>query len=114
MFYSKSTGGFYDTAIHGANIPADAVEITAELHQALMQGQSFGEVITANDNGSPTLSDPPLPTAEQVKATRTAEIKATLAEIDAKSIRPLRGADTARLAELEAQAYALRKELSSL
>lgn len=59
------------------------------------------------------LANPP-PTAEQVKAARTAEIKAALAEIDVKSIRPLRDGDTARLAELEAQAEALRKELSSL
>ena len=28
MFYSKSTGGFYDTAIHGDSIPVDAIEIT--------------------------------------------------------------------------------------
>ena len=30
MFYSKSTGGFYDAEIHGNNIPSDAVEITKE------------------------------------------------------------------------------------
>jgi len=48
------------------------------------------------------------------KATRTAQIKAALAEIDAKSIRPLRDGDTARLSDLEAQANALRKELGAL
>lgn len=114
MFYSKSTGGFYDTVIHGENIPNDAVEITVEQHQALLNGQSSGKVITADATGNPVLTDQLPPTAEQVKAIRTVEIKAALAEIDAKSIRPLRDGDAARLADLEAQAEALRKELGSL
>ena len=42
MFYSKSTGGFYSRAIHGDNIPADAVEITDEEHRELLEGQSRG------------------------------------------------------------------------
>lgn len=28
MFYSAETGGFYDNAIHGDNIPPGAVEIS--------------------------------------------------------------------------------------
>lgn len=59
MFYSKTTGGFYDTAIHGDNIPADAVEITAEQHAALLQGQSEGKQIVGDENGYPVLQDPP-------------------------------------------------------
>ena len=74
-------------------LPAGSIEITQEEYDIL--------------------ANPP-PTAEQVKATRTAQIKAALAELDAKSIRPLRDGDTARLSELEAQANALRKELGSL
>lgn len=58
MFYSKSTGGFYDTAIHGENIPADAVEITAEEHIALLVGQSKGKRIVSDSDGAPTLADP--------------------------------------------------------
>lgn len=58
MFYSKSTGGFYDTAIHGDNIPADAVEITAAEHQALIDGQAAGKRIISDANGNPVLSDP--------------------------------------------------------
>lgn len=73
MFYSKTTGGFYDTAIHGDNIPADAVEITTEEHAALLQGQSEGKVITADENGYPILQDPPQPTPEQLAATARAE-----------------------------------------
>lgn len=60
MNYSKLTGGFYDPALHG-EIPADAVEITAEQHTALMQAQSDGKQIVADDNGYPIAIDPPVP-----------------------------------------------------
>lgn len=66
MFYAKSTGGFYDTAIHGDNIPVDAVEITVEEHQALLEGQSQGKMIQAGANGRPVLVDPPPPATEQI------------------------------------------------
>lgn len=66
MFYSKSTGGFYDVAIHGENIPSDAVEVTAESHAALLAGQSAGKLISAGNDGVPMLIDPPAPTADQV------------------------------------------------
>lgn len=45
---------------------------------------------------------------------RIAEIQAALAEIDAKTIRPLRAGEMDRVAELELQAKALRDELSNL
>lgn len=74
MFYSKSTGGFYDTAIHGDNIPEDAVEISTEEHSALINGQSQGKRIVADENGFPMLVDPPKLTAadiwEKIKAER--------------------------------------------
>jgi len=65
MFYSKSTGGFYDREIHGANIPADALEITDAKYAALLEGQAAGKVITANAEGFPELTDPPKATAAQ-------------------------------------------------
>ena len=65
MFYSESTNGFYDEAIHD-NIPADAVEITTEEHAALIEGQSQGKRIVADENGFPVLADPPLPTADEI------------------------------------------------
>lgn len=61
MFYSAQTGGFYDRAIHGDNIPADAVEITANQHRELIEGQSQGKLIQADANGFPVLADPPAP-----------------------------------------------------
>lgn len=66
MFYSKTTGGFYTSEIHGDNIPADAVEITAEQHAAMLQGQSEGKQITADENGFPILVDPPKPTVDEI------------------------------------------------
>lgn len=66
MFYSKTTSGFYTREIHGDNIPADAVEITPEQHAALLQGHSEGKIITADENGYPTLSDPLPPTSDQL------------------------------------------------
>lgn len=65
MFYSKSTGGFYDPRISAGKIPGDAVEITAERHQALLQGQSEGQRITADENGYPVLADRPVPSLDE-------------------------------------------------
>ena len=73
MFYSKTTGGFYVREIHGDNIPADAVEITTEQHAALLQGQSGGKAIAADENGYPILQDPPQPTTDQMADTARAK-----------------------------------------
>jgi len=75
MFYSKQTGGFYDSAIHGDSIPADAVEISAEAHQALIEGQSSGKRIVADADGFPVLQSPPPPTPEQIIAQYTAGVQ---------------------------------------
>lgn len=76
MFYSKSQNGFYIPAIHGDNIPADAVEITDEQHAKLLAGQSNGKRIVADANGRLVLADPPAPTPEQVIASITAAVQA--------------------------------------
>lgn len=75
MFYSKSTGGFYSREIHGDNIHSDAIEITTEQHSELIEGQSQGKRIVADENGFPVLADPPLPTAEQMIAQYTAGVQ---------------------------------------
>lgn len=64
MFYSPSTRGFYDRSIHGDNIPEDVVEITDEMHEFLIAGQSSGKRISSDDSGFPILVDaPPAPPA---------------------------------------------------
>lgn len=82
MFYYASTSGFYDREIHGDNIPADAVEITTEEHAALMEGQSQGRLIQADENGYPILAEQPLPTPEQILVKQLAEAQTYLASTD--------------------------------
>lgn len=55
LYFAKSTNGFYDSEIHGANIPADCVEITAQQHADLLIGQATGSTITSDANGQPVL-----------------------------------------------------------
>lgn len=126
LHYSPSTHGFYDDSIH-AEVPVDAVEVTAEEHAALLEAQSLGKIIMPDADGRPVAVDPPAPTAEELAVIRAAAIRSELTAIDAASARPLRAilaaqaagqtpaqADTDRLAELEAQAVALRTELAEL
>lgn len=66
MLYAKSTGGFYTAEIHGANIPADAVEITPAVHAWLLNEQSSGKIIAGDENGFPIAVDPPPPGVAQI------------------------------------------------
>ncbi|MDF3936647.1 DUF4376 domain-containing protein [Pseudomonas citronellolis] len=70
MFYSKSTGGFYVTDIHGSAIPSDAVEISQEDYDALMQGQAEGKVIASTADGRPELVAPAVDVAALIAARR--------------------------------------------
>ena len=57
LFFSSSTGGFYDDAYHKADqIPSDAKAITRDKHKELMNGQAIGKVISS-ENGLPLLKD---------------------------------------------------------
>lgn len=72
LYYSKTTGGFYDSAIHGDSMPPDVQAITDEEHAALMLGQSAGKEIAADATGRPVLQDRPAPTPDQVAAAMSA------------------------------------------
>lgn len=68
--YSKSTGGFYDSEIHGS-FPADAVEISADTYAALMDAQGKGQQIVADSKGRPVAADRgPGTEAEQAEGAR--------------------------------------------
>ena len=84
MFYSKSTAGFYSHEIHGDNIPSDAVEISSAEHAALIDGQSNGKRIVADENGFPVLADPPAPSQAELDLARIAELKQLLVDSDYK------------------------------
>lgn len=127
LYYSPSSKGFYDTTIHpAAAIPGDVVEITEDEHAALLQAQTAGQVIQPAPDGRPEAVERVLTQAEETAA-RVAQINVELAALDAASSRPLRvilaaqsaeldpdQADVDRLADLEAQAQALRSELAGL
>jgi hypothetical protein len=59
LYYSKLTKGFYNSEIH-KNMPSDIVEITPELHQELLNGQSNGKIISTDLNGNPVVEEPTL------------------------------------------------------
>lgn len=67
MFFSAETGGFYDPSINN-DVPDDAVEISAVEHAALLNGQSAGRVIAADEHGRPVLVDPPPLSLEDLAA----------------------------------------------
>lgn len=57
LYYSQSSGGFYDSTTH-SRLPEDAVEISTEQHAALLAGQSTGQVIMPGKDGKPVLTLP--------------------------------------------------------
>lgn len=62
MLYSQTTSGFYSRGLHGDSIPADAKLISDSEYKTLINGQSQGKVIAADENGMPILIDPAIPT----------------------------------------------------
>jgi len=64
-FYSKETGGFYDSGIN-ATMPPDAVAVTDEAYAALFAAQASGSTIGADANGNPIVVAPVQPSAAQI------------------------------------------------
>ena len=54
MFFSPSTGGFYDPAIN-RDLPADAVKISKSRHAELLAARSAGKPIVADAKGRPVI-----------------------------------------------------------
>lgn len=109
MKFSASTMGFYAPEIHGANIPADAVDVAAKDYSALMSGQQAGKIISADAHGKPVLSDRPAATPEQIAAAVTgARSAAYIKEADPLFFKAQRGEATmdewlAKVAEIKAR-----------
>lgn len=90
-FYSPSMNGFYSPDINGDNIPDDSVKITDVEWFELLDGQSKGKVITADENGNPILKDYPKPTSDELKAIAELE-KIRLLSVATTVISPLQDA----------------------
>jgi hypothetical protein len=65
VFFSPATALFYDADIYGDQLPQDAIEITEDLRQQLLESQSLGKQIVAGKNGQPLAVERPGPTFEQ-------------------------------------------------
>lgn len=92
IYYSKTTNGFYPKSMKAdyektGTWPIDAVEITAEEHASMIEGQNQGKVIAADSDGFPVLQDPPKPTEEQLQARINTEARTYLASTDWYVIR---------------------------
>ena len=106
MFYSKSTGGFYVSGIHGDDIPGDAVAITVEYHAELLDGQSNGKMISSDGAGYPFLVDPPSPTDDERQKSAAAYRDHLLAQATIR-INPLQDAVDLGMATNEEEALLL-------
>jgi hypothetical protein len=77
IYYSPSTNGFYDTGFANYDVPDDAVEITPEERQALLDAQSKGQQIQAGADGKPEAVDRVVDTVAVLKAQATESLKAS-------------------------------------
>ncbi|MCD4503633.1 hypothetical protein LQR30_05920 [Chromobacterium piscinae] len=97
IFYSASTGGFYDSEIHGEGYPADAVQVEGSVYEALFRGQAAGKLIQADGNGCPALADGPALSIEQQRQTRMARCQGEIGRLEADQHRAVRELLTAML-----------------
>jgi len=67
MFYSKSTGGFYDDPKNYKEFPLDAVEITDSQYAAACSAPEHGTILSADENGYPIMVYPAAKTNAQLK-----------------------------------------------
>ncbi|PMQ04150.1 hypothetical protein DyAD56_15795 [Dyella sp. AD56] len=83
IFFSKSTNGFYDDAIHAvAEMPSDIVEVDPAVYTQMLQKQALGYTVGADSNGNPISVAPPPAVVTLVPAARQA-----LAESDLTVLR---------------------------
>ncbi|ACT08828.1 putative phage tail fibre protein [Dickeya chrysanthemi Ech1591] len=64
MFYSKSTSGFYSDEINGVNIPNDAIEISDDYYQYLLDQQVRGNVIIFDESTKKPIAVTPVPLSD--------------------------------------------------
>jgi hypothetical protein len=84
-YYSKTTCGFYDSAIN-ATMPPDAVTISDDTYSALFSAQSTGQVIQSDSNGNPE-AVAFTPSSAQVHAALQASAQSALTKTDTSMLR---------------------------
>jgi hypothetical protein len=75
-YYAPSTQGFYLDGLN-QHIPSDAILITEQQWQALVNGKAEGKLINVVNN-VPTLVDPPAPTPSQIVKAQENVVRAYL------------------------------------
>lgn len=106
IYFSKSQNAFFNSAVHGVNIPGDSVEISEAEHKALMLAQSAGKTITADASGKPVATVPVATIEEQVAMAERLRAKAYRDEADPLFFKAQRGEATmeqwqAKVAEIK-------------
>lgn len=64
IYYDAKSAGFYLEGINN-EIPSAAIKVSIEDYEILLAGQEAGKEINPNQNGYPTLTDPPVLSQEQ-------------------------------------------------
>ncbi|VTQ57217.1 Bacteriophage tail assembly protein [Campylobacter jejuni] len=95
-YYSAATNGFYSSEnklLFKASDawPIDAVAVTDDEYFQLLNGQSDGLIITADEDGHPVLTNPPELTLTELNAQAT-EKRDQLMTLAAAAIAPLQDA----------------------
>lgn len=103
------TEGFYVGQIFEDIYPPEAAEFCNNRQDCYIE-----EIETVENVRRFEIKLIPEPSEEEVKQREIESIKSQLNEIDLKSIRALRAGDTEYLEQYEAQAVALRKQLTEL
>lgn len=68
IYFSASTGAFYDLSFWTADLPEDAVLIDGETHTAQLTAEASGLHRAGDAGGSPVAVEPPPPTIEDLAA----------------------------------------------
>ncbi len=90
-------------------IPADAVEITAAEHAALLAAQTNGQHIAGDTGGRPVAVDPPPPSSSDVTKGQIAALEAAVTP--RRMREAVLGTDGGWLADVDTQIAALRAQL---
>lgn len=76
MYFSKSTGFFYDESIHKGLMPTDAKKISKEKYKELVSSKAAGKLIQEDDAGNFFAVNPPSPAQQEMLQFVKAELRA--------------------------------------